>query len=55
MREFLQREKPAYFFCGHIHEAAGVSESLGETLAMNVGPRGYLLELPPADAVKSLA
>jgi Icc-related predicted phosphoesterase len=48
MREFLLREKPAYFFCGHIHEAAGVSESLGDTLAMNVGPRGYLLELPAA-------
>ncbi len=48
MRTFLQREKPAYFFCGHIHEAAGASESLGSTLAMNVGPRGYLLELPPA-------
>jgi len=48
MRTFLQREKPAYFFCGHIHEAAGASESLGPTLAMNVGPRGYLLELPPA-------
>jgi len=47
MRAFLQREKPAYFFCGHIHEAAGVSESLGATLAMNVGPRGYLLQLPP--------
>src|SRR5205085_10471673 len=23
MREFLQREQPRYFFCGHIHEAAG--------------------------------
>lgn len=44
VREFLQREKPRYFFCGHIHEAAGVTEKLGNTSAMNVGKRGYLLD-----------
>ena len=35
----------AYFFCGHIHEAEGIAEKLGETRAMNVGKKGYLLEL----------
>jgi Icc-related predicted phosphoesterase len=45
MRDFLQREEPRYFFCGHIHEAAGVSEKLGSISAMNVGPKGYLLDL----------
>jgi Icc-related predicted phosphoesterase len=45
VREFLQREQPRFFFCGHIHEAAGVSEKLGETSAMNVGKKGYLLDL----------
>ena len=45
MREFLQREQPRYFFCGHIHEAAGVGEKLGGTSAMNVGKKGYLLDL----------
>lgn len=45
MREFLQREQPRYFFCGHIHEAAGAQEMLGTTSAMNVGRRGYLLDL----------
>jgi Icc-related predicted phosphoesterase len=45
VREFLQREKPRYFFCGHIHEAAGAQEMLGETSAMNVGKKGYLLDL----------
>lgn len=44
VRDFLTREKPRYFFCGHIHEAAGVAEQLGETSAMNVGKKGYLLE-----------
>ena len=48
--EFIQQHQPAYFFCGHIHEAAGVAEQLGETSAMNVGKKGYLLvpETPPA-------
>jgi Icc-related predicted phosphoesterase len=45
MRDFLQREAPRYFFCGHIHEAAGVADKLGETSAMNVGKKGYLLDL----------
>jgi Icc-related predicted phosphoesterase len=45
VRAFLQREQPRYFFCGHIHEAAGAQEKLGETSAMNVGRNGYLLDL----------
>ncbi len=45
IRAFLQREQPRYFFCGHIHEAAGVGQKLGPTSAMNVGKRGYLLDL----------
>lgn len=45
IRTFLQREQPRYFFCGHIHEAAGAQEKLGPTSAMNVGKKGYLLDL----------
>jgi Icc-related predicted phosphoesterase len=45
VREFLLREEPRYFFCGHIHEAAGVAEKLGSTSGMNVGKKGYLLDL----------
>jgi Icc-related predicted phosphoesterase len=45
VRDFLRREQPRYFFCGHIHEAAGAQDKLGETSAMNVGKRGYLLDL----------
>ena len=45
IREFLRREQPRYFFCGHIHEAAGAQDKLGETSAMNVGKKGYLLDL----------
>jgi Icc-related predicted phosphoesterase len=45
VREFLRREQPRYFFCGHIHEAAGAQDKLGATSAMNVGRKGYLLDL----------
>jgi Icc-related predicted phosphoesterase len=51
VREFIEREQPEYFFCGHIHEAAGVAERLGETKAMNVGKKGFLLDLNP-DLIK---
>ena len=45
VREFIENEQPRYFFCGHIHEAEGVSIRMGATQAVNVGKRGYLLEL----------
>jgi Icc-related predicted phosphoesterase len=45
VREFVERNEPDYLFCGHIHEAAGVSVQMGRTHAVNVGKRGYLLEL----------
>ena len=45
VRAFLDAHAPAYFFCGHIHEAAGRVARMGSTLAANVGKKGYLLEL----------
>jgi uncharacterized protein len=51
VRDFIEREQPEYFFCGHIHEADGVAERLGETKAMNVGKNGFLLDLNP-DLIK---
>lgn len=45
VRDFLTRVQPAYFFCGHIHEAEGVEIEIGKTRAWNVGKKGYLLEL----------
>ena len=45
VRDFIQAHQPEYFFCGHIHEAEGVSTRLGKTQARNVGTKGYLLEL----------
>lgn len=45
VRQFIENHQPERFFCGHIHEAEGVSITMGSTLAMNVGKRGYLLDL----------
>jgi Icc-related predicted phosphoesterase len=43
--EFIESNQPDYFFCGHIHEAAGQQIRIGKTIAVNAGKRGYLLEL----------
>ncbi|MBI3471402.1 MAG: metallophosphoesterase [Candidatus Solibacter usitatus] len=42
---FLETHQPAWFFCGHIHEAEGARIQIGRTTAINVGKQGYLLEL----------
>ena len=44
VRNFIEKHQPAFFFCGHIHEAQGVSERFGDTHALNVGKKGYLLD-----------
>lgn len=45
VRDFIEKVQPAYFFCGHIHEAEGKVVQMGKTRAQNVGKAGYLLEL----------
>jgi Icc-related predicted phosphoesterase len=45
VREFIEHHQPAHFFCGHIHEAEGVVFQMGATRAMNVGKKGWLLEI----------
>jgi uncharacterized protein len=45
VREFIEKHQPAYFFCGHIHEAEGKVIQMNATRAQNVGKKGYLLEL----------
>jgi uncharacterized protein len=46
VRDFIERYQPDYFFCGHIHESAGVDATLGRTRCRNLGKKGHLLELP---------
>jgi Icc-related predicted phosphoesterase len=45
VRSFIVKQQPAWFFCGHIHEAEGVVAKIGNSTGVNVGKRGYLLEL----------
>ncbi len=45
VRDFIDRHQPLYFYCGHIHEAAGQIDVLGRTQACNVGKRGMMLDL----------
>ncbi len=45
IKYFIESSQPDYFFCGHIHEAEGKQIRIGKTTAINVGKRGYLLEL----------
>jgi len=45
VRDFIERHQPDWFFCGHIHEAQGTETRMGATRAINVGKKGYLLEL----------
>ena len=45
VHEFIDKQQPEYFFCGHIHESEGVVLQMGSTRAQNVGKKGYLLAL----------
>jgi Icc-related predicted phosphoesterase len=44
VRAWVEREQPAYLFCGHIHEAAGLRESIGATQCINVGKQGFAID-----------
>lgn len=45
VRDYIELCQPSHCFCGHIHEGAGRTARLGATLAVNVGKRGYCLQL----------
>lgn len=45
VREFIEKHQPEYFFCGHVHEAAGLETKLGKTPCLNVGKKGHVLEI----------
>ena len=45
LREWVERNQPAYLFCGHIHECAGKSDVIGATKCFNVGKAGYVFEI----------
>lgn len=45
LRKAIEATKPAVVICGHVHEAEGIEEKIGNTLVVNVGKKGRLIEL----------
>ena len=45
LRAWVETVQPVYLFCGHIHETAGRTEKIGATTCMNVGKKGFLIEV----------
>ena len=45
VQDFLAQHPPEWFFCGHIHECGGTEVLLGRTRAVNLGKKGYLLNV----------
>ncbi len=45
LRKAIETTQPDIVICGHVHEAEGIEEKLGNTLVVNVGKTGKLIEL----------
>lgn len=45
IRQAIEEFKPDLHLCGHIHEAEGVEEIIGQTKVINVGKKGKILEI----------
>jgi uncharacterized protein len=45
LRKWVERVQPAYLFCGHIHETAGLADTIGATKCANVGKQGMIFEI----------
>jgi Icc-related predicted phosphoesterase len=45
LRDWVERVQPSYLFCGHIHETAGLADTIGSTKCVNVGKDGVLFEI----------
>ncbi len=45
LRKFIERFKPKLYLCGHLHENFGKQEKIGETLIINPGRTGMIIEI----------
>ena len=46
VRKAIETFKPDILLCGHVHEAEGVEDIVGNTRVLNVGRKGKILEIP---------
>ena len=45
LRKAVEKFKPDFLLCSHVHEAEGIEEKLGKTKVINVGRRGKIIEI----------
>ena len=45
VKKALTKFKPDIVFCGHVHEAQGIEEKMGETTLLNVSKKGKIIEI----------
>ena len=44
VRETIDAKRPGLVVCGHIHGSSGMRDRLGDTVVINAGPKGIVLE-----------
>jgi len=44
LRKAIESTKPDVVLCGHVHEAEGIEEKIGNTLVINVGKKGKIID-----------
>lgn len=45
VRKAVEQLKPNLLLCGHVHEASGLEEKIGNTLVINVSKEGRIIEI----------
>lgn len=45
VRKAMDEFKPDFLLCSHVHEAEGIEEKIGNTMVINVGKKGKIIEL----------
>lgn len=45
IRWYIEKYQPKYAVVGHVHERAGLVETIGKTVVLNPGPKGKLFEI----------
>ena len=45
VKNAIEKFKPDFALCGHVHEAEGLEEVLGKTRLINVGRKGKIIEI----------